>query len=63
MDSDYNGGYEILKKIDELHKITTEGGHNKWNRLEYKLTSDGEMDLDFIWDQELFDEIERLSKE
>lgn len=62
-DSDYNGGYEIMTKIEELHKITIDGGNNKWNRIEFKLTSDGEMNLEFIWDQELFDELERLSKE
>lgn len=62
-DSDYNGGYEIMTKIEELHKITIDGGNNIWNRIEFKLTSDGEMNLEFIWDQELFDELERLSKE
>jgi hypothetical protein len=62
-DSDYVGGYEIMKKIDKLHEITTEGGHNKWNRIEFKLTADGDMELEFIWDQELFDELERLAKE
>lgn len=55
--------HELYDTIEELHQITTEGGHNKWNRIEFKLTSDGEMDLEFIWDQELFDELERLSKE
>lgn len=55
--------YQLYKAIKELHQITTEGGHNKWNRLEYRLTPDGEMDLEFIWDQALFDEIERLSNE
>ncbi|MEW5675963.1 hypothetical protein ABGT15_06580 [Flavobacterium enshiense] len=62
--SDYSaGGYNIYKAVKELHQITTEGGHNKWNRIEFKLTADGDMDLEFIWDQELFDELERLSKE
>jgi hypothetical protein len=62
--SEYSaGGYKIYKAIKELHEITTEGGNNKWNRIEFKLTSDGDMNLEFIWDQELFDELERLSKE
>jgi len=52
--------YSIVKAVKELHKITTEGDNNKWNRLEYKLTSEGEMDLEFIWDQQLFDELENL---
>ena len=62
-DSDYIGGYEIMKKIDKLHEITTGEGNNKWNKIEFKLAADGKMNLEFIWDQELFDEIERLSKE
>lgn len=49
--------------MKELHEITTEGGNNRWNRIEFKLSSDGKMNLEFIWDQELFDELERLSKE
>ncbi|MGX7666331.1 hypothetical protein [Flavobacterium pedocola] len=62
--SEYTAGdYNIYKAVKELHQITTEGGHNRWNRIEFKLTADGDMDLEFIWDQELFDELERLSKE
>ena len=47
----------------ELHEITTEEGSNKWNQAIYTLTPDGKFDMEFIWDQELQDEIERLSKE
>lgn len=54
--------YNTYEAIEELHKITTEGGNNKWNRIEFKLTSEGDMNLEFIWDQELFDELEKLSK-
>ncbi|TDW46560.1 hypothetical protein EV144_106232 [Flavobacterium sp. 270] len=61
--SEYTGGYSIYKTVKELHEITTEGGNNRWNRIEFKLSSDGKMNLEFIWDQELFDELERLSKE
>ncbi len=46
----------------ELHKITTEGGNNRWNRAVFSITSEGQFDMEFIWDQELNDEIERLSK-
>ncbi len=57
------GSYQAYNAVKELHKITTKGGNNKWNRLKFQLTSDGEMDLEFIWDQELYDELDRLSND
>jgi len=75
----YSGEYEIIgdikdisvRKISrdirnwvrELHKITTEGESNKWNRAVFSLTPDGKFDMNFIWDQALQDDIERLAKE
>lgn len=53
---------DITDWISELHEITTEGGNNKWNRAVFSLTSQGKFDMEFIWDQELNDEIERLAK-
>ena len=62
--SDYSAyTFELHKAIKELHKITTEEGiYTKWNKIDFKLTSDGQMELEYIWDQELYDEIESLSK-
>lgn len=48
--------------IHELHSITTEGGHNRWNKLEFTLFPDGKFDLQFIWDQEWQDEIDGYNK-
>lgn len=48
--------------IMELHEITTEGGNNRWNRAVFELWSDGKFDMEFIWDQELHDEIEVYNK-
>ena len=48
-------------ELELLHSITTEGGHNRWNRAIFKLWPDGKFDMEFIWDQDLHDEIERLS--
>jgi len=75
----YNGDYEInaekkdldvfeisryiLNWIRKLHQITTEGGSNKWNRAIFTLLPTGKFDMEFIWDEELDKEIERLSKE
>jgi len=48
--------------IHELHAITTEGGHNRWNNLNFILYPTGKFEMDFIWDQEYQDEIDRLNK-
>ena len=48
--------------IHELHAITTEGGHNRWNKLEFTLFPDGKFDLQFIWDQEWQDEVDGYNK-
>jgi hypothetical protein len=53
---------DITEWISELHAITTEGGSNRWNKSVFSLTPDGKFDMEFIWDQELHDEVERLSK-
>lgn len=44
--------------IHELHAITTEGGHNRWNKLEFTLYPDFKFNLEFIWDQEWQDEVD-----
>ncbi len=49
--------------IHDLHTITTEGGHNRWNRLEFTLFPDFKFDLQFIWDQELQDEVDGYNNE
>ena len=42
-------GIEINSdSIHELHAITTEGGHNRWNKLEFTLYPDFKFDLQFI---------------
>ncbi|SDK12882.1 Protein of unknown function, DUF600 [Pedobacter sp. ok626] len=53
---------DIRNWIRELHAITTKGGNNKWNRAVFSLKPDGKFDMEFIWDQVLQDEIERLAK-
>ena len=51
----------ITDDFSKLHKITTDNDSNLWNRAKFTLTSDGSFSIDFSWDQELADEIERLS--
>lgn len=54
--------FQLTFDLLELQKITTEGGNNKWNRAIFTLISDGKFDMEFVWDQELQDEVERLAK-
>ena len=54
--------FELTFDILELHKIMTEGNSNRWNKAVFNLTTEGKFDIEFIWDQELNDEIERLNK-
>jgi hypothetical protein len=49
--------------IFELHSITTEGGHNRWNKLAFTLYPDFKFNLDFIWDQEWQDEVDGYNNE
>jgi len=51
----------IIRDFHDLHKITTEGDSNQWNRAKFTLFPDGNFTIDFKWDQELADEIETNS--
>ncbi len=53
---------DITDWLNELHKVTTEGGNNKWNKAIFTLTPDGQFDMEFNWDQELHDQVEKLSQ-
>ncbi|AQW99499.1 hypothetical protein M2T70_11525 [Elizabethkingia anophelis] len=59
----HNFDADVDFAIMELHEITTEGGNNKWNKAIFTLTPDGGFDMEFIWDQELQNEIDRLANE
>ncbi len=56
--NNFEARWEMSEYVHELHAITTEGGHNRWNRLEFTLFPDFKFDLQFIWDQELQDEVD-----
>ena len=74
-----NGGYErdsfftsfkfrqfdrrIINDFQTLHTITTEDSENKWNRALFSLEPTGKFNIEFEWDQDLSDEIERLNNE
>jgi hypothetical protein len=56
------GGFLLAKAVLNLHEITAEGGGNKWNRAVFTLWPEGKFDMEFIWDQELNDEIEKIEQ-
>jgi hypothetical protein len=60
---DLESGYKLFILFQELHEITTENDSNNWNRAVFNLKPTGEFNIDFSWDQELADEIERLNDE
>jgi hypothetical protein len=49
---------ELEEKIKWLHTVTTEGGHNKWNKAKFSVTPDKKFNMEFIWDQEWQDEVD-----
>ncbi|NOQ65508.1 MAG: DUF600 family protein [Methyloprofundus sp.] len=52
---------QMFKDFKDLYFIMTkEGELHKWNRATFKLAPTGKFSIDFDWDQELADEIERL---
>ena len=60
---DLHGGYNLFKEFEKLYKVTTQNPKNNWNRAKFTLEPDGNFDIEFEWDQDLADEIERLNKE
>ena len=50
------------KIIQELHSITTEGGKNKWNKLKFVLFPAGKFEVNFIWDQEYQDAVDKANQ-
>lgn len=49
---------DLSEKIISFQKVTTGEDNNGWNRAVFTLDPKGKFDMEFIWDQELNDEIE-----
>ncbi|ODS10613.1 hypothetical protein [Vibrio scophthalmi] len=54
---------KIISDFESIHLITTENLDNNWNRAKFTLEPSGDFNMEFEWDQELADEIERLNNE
>jgi hypothetical protein len=55
-------GDDIAFEIDDLHAITTAGGHNRWNFLWFTLSPGGAFEIEFIWDQDAEDMLTHLDQ-
>ncbi|MFN6074093.1 MAG: hypothetical protein ACK476_14695 [Fluviicola sp.] len=58
-------GYKYAKAVLELYTLTQKEFpiHANWNRAVYKLFPDGKMDIEYIGDQELQDQVDRINKD
>ena len=54
---------KIISDFENIHQITTFESENNWNRAQFTLEPTGKFKMDFEWDQELADEIERLNND
>ncbi|HEY8400099.1 MAG TPA: hypothetical protein VIK89_02495 [Cytophagaceae bacterium] len=57
--------YYTSKAVQELYKITTKHPlkHINWNKALFSLYPNNHFEIDYMWDQEFQDEINRLNKE
>jgi YezG-like immunity protein len=53
--------FQLTFDILDLHRLTTAGGNISWNRAIFTLSADGKFNMEFIWDQALHDQVEKLS--
>ena len=63
IDIDSNASWATAKAVHELHAFTQHLGNTKWNRAIFKVTREGKFNVEFIWDQELQDEVDRYNRE
>jgi len=63
--NDYNNFFSETSDIFHAlyQTMTADTDKHKWNRAKVTLANDIKLNIKFEWDQELADELERLSKE
>lgn len=51
--------------IEDLYHITQNEPpvHKNWNRAKYTLYPEGKMEIEYIWDQELQDQVDKYNNE
>lgn len=48
-DSDYK---DLIKAVNALYQVTTQGGNNEWNLLYYTMMPGGAFEVDFVLDED-----------
>ncbi len=43
----------LTSEIESFHKTTTKNGENKWNRALIRISRDGQIKTEFMWDEQL----------
>ncbi|MDJ0367507.1 hypothetical protein QMK33_20345 [Hymenobacter sp. H14-R3] len=54
--------YQVTDAVTDIYRITTEGGHNRWNFLWFALLPSGAYELDFLWHQDAQDVLDHLEQ-
>ena len=65
IDIDTKVNYQTAKAIHKLYEFTQNNPlkHKKWNRAVFTLYPDNQFNMEYIWDQELQDEVDGYNKE
>ena len=50
--------FSAAQEVLQLRKITQENNFSKWNRAIFALMPNNKFEMEFIWDQELYDQVE-----
>lgn len=59
-----SGAFKCSLEVLKLHKLTNEHPNYKnWNRALFTLYSNSKMSIEYIWDQELQGEVDRLNNQ
>lgn len=60
-----NFGYAHAKAVHKLYEITQSHPleHRNWNRAIFTLYPDHKFEMEYIWDQELQDEVDKYNNE
>jgi len=60
---DTEANYQTSLAVHELHRFTsnTFSENNKWNRLRFVLYTDNKINIEYIWDEELQNEVDKIN--
>lgn len=64
IDLDISMGYKYAKAVLELYNLTQNSFpvHKNWNRAIFTLFPDNKIEIEYIWDQDLQDEVDKYNK-